>query len=198
MAEFILGVSLGQASEFSAICVLEQSAIESGEERPRNRYGCRFLKRWPLGTTYPTIVSEISKWVGNPPLRDGRLILDGTVVGRPVVDLFRKGNLPVKLEPVTITGGQVEALIHGWYQLPKHILISGVQVLLQERRLQFARSLPETHTLVKELHNYRLDPPKVATDFYDPRQRQNDDLVLALALACWWGERRKREMTWWV
>ena len=70
-------------------------------------------------------------------------------------------------------------------------------VLLQERRLQFARSLPETPMLIKELQNYRTKTTQPTTDLIDIREGQNDDLVLALALACWWGERRKREMMWW-
>ena len=62
--------------------------------------------------------------------------------------------------------------------------ISSVLVLLQERRLQFARSLPETPMLVKELQNYRTKTTQPTNDLIDIREGQNDDLVLALGLGC--------------
>ena len=49
--------------------------------------------------------------------------------------------------------------------------------------------------LIKELQNYRTKTTQPTTDLIDIREGQNDDL--ALALACWWGERRKLEMRWW-
>jgi hypothetical protein len=195
---YILGLDLGQAATRSALCILEQSepAAAAGE-KPVRHYGCRALKRWPLGTSYPAILAEIASWVAAPPLRDGILILGATVAGRPVVDLFRRAKPAVSIYSVVITAGQGEVFTDGGYQVAKVHLISGVQVLLQQRRLRFAQLLPETPTLLKELHNYSFKPPPAPTEIYDPREGQDDDLVLSLALACWWWERRKLEFQWW-
>lgn len=54
----------------------------------------------------------------------------------------------------------------------------------------YASSLPDADLLVKELHNFRT---KVSLNTSDPltawREGQHDDLVLALGLAVWAGER---------
>jgi hypothetical protein len=65
-------------------------------------------------------------------------------------------------------------------------------VLLQQARLQIAQNLPETPMLMQELLNFKVKiDPSTAHDSYSAwREQDHDDLVLALALACWWGEFR--------
>jgi hypothetical protein len=47
--------------------------------------------------------------------------------------------------------------------------------------------------LVKELENFKAKVTVAASDPYELwREGQHDDLVLAVALACWEGERRSR------
>ncbi|HEY7309269.1 MAG TPA: hypothetical protein VH643_07940 [Gemmataceae bacterium] len=68
-------------------------------------------------------------------------------------------------------------------------LISKLQVLLQARRLQVARTLPEAAVLVKELENFRVKITAARPEtFASWREGQHDDLVLAAALAAWLGE----------
>ncbi len=64
--------------------------------------------------------------------------MDGTGVGRPVVDLLRRARLEAILMPVTITGGQTETTDQGFYRVPKRDLIVGLQVVLQRGGLQIA------------------------------------------------------------
>jgi hypothetical protein len=66
-------------------------------------FGCRRLKRWPLGTPYTTVVAEIERLTRKPPLLKAKLVIDGTDVGRPVVDIFRKARLPLTIVPAMIT-----------------------------------------------------------------------------------------------
>ena len=90
MAEYILGLDRGQASDYSALCVLEKNEGPVGPDgKATGVYGCPGLKRWQLGTAYPTIVAELAPLVEKPPLGGAHLVLGATVVGRPVVDLFR-------------------------------------------------------------------------------------------------------------
>jgi hypothetical protein len=182
---YILGLDLGQAADFSALAILEQT-----KQVKANRYGCRGLKRWPLGTSYPAIVAEVAKLVEKLPLKDAKLVIDGSGVGRPVVDMFTKAHLSASIEPVIITAGQSESQADRYHHVAKVILVSSVQVLLQERRLQFAAALTETPILVRELENYRVKVTPAANESFNAREGEHDDLVLALALACWWGERR--------
>ena len=63
--------------------------------------------------------------------------------------------------------------------------------LLQTKRLKIAQSLPMADTLVQELLNFKekIDP-KTAHDSYAAwREGIHDDLVLATAVACWYGEK---------
>ena len=65
-----------------------------------------------------------------------------------------------------------------------------MQVLLQQRRLKIARSLPDAETLVSELQTFRVKVTLAAAETLDAwRENAHDDLVLAVALACWWAER---------
>jgi hypothetical protein len=64
-----------------------------------------------------------------------------------------------------------------------------LQVLLQTGRLKIARALPEAGVLVKEWLACHV---KITTTAHDTdgawRDGAHDDLVLAVALACWYGE----------
>lgn len=75
------------------------------------------------------------------------------------------------------------------YRVPKKDLVSVTQVLLQTGRLKIARALPHAELLARELVNFRsrLAAQTVESQL-DWRERANDDLVLALAIAAWQAE----------
>ena len=77
------------------------------------------------------------------------------------------------------------------YRVPKRDLVAAVQVLLQNGKLRIAPG-EMTDVLVQELINFRVKiDPETAHDSYSAwREKDHDDLVLAVALACWWGSRR--------
>lgn len=195
---FILGLDLGQASDFTALALLRRLAFNLPHEGtpygtiPR-RYDCLAIKRWPLGTSYTEIVASVNKTLERPELAgNSDLIVDATGVGRPVVDMLRKAKLPTKLRPVTITAGASESIAHGYWNVAKIILVSTTNILLQQKRLKFAERMPEVGLLIKELQNYRVKVTAAANETFNAREGQHDDLVLALALACWWGERGRK------
>ena len=67
------------------------------------------------------------------------MVVDGTVVGAPVVDMFRqKGLVPVA---ITITGGDTVTGERGSYRVPKRYLVSTMRVLLQAGLLKVAEEL---------------------------------------------------------
>jgi len=74
--------------------------------------------------------------------------------------------------------------------VPKKELVASLQVLLQTRRLKVAKTLPEAATLVRELETFRVKVTEAANETFGAwREGQHDDLVLAVALAAWMGER---------
>src|SRR5262249_54402372 len=78
----------------------------------------------------------------------------------------------------------------GLYHVPITDLVTCLQLLLQERRLKVPRTLPDADNLVRELTSFRA---QVVLSAEQPsaswREGPQDDLVLAVALACRWAER---------
>jgi hypothetical protein len=71
--------------------------------------------------------------------------------------------------------------------------VSVVQVLLQAERLKIASSLKEASTLTAELLAFKVSISLKRHDSYGNdvgpwRENPHDDLVLAVALAAWYGE----------
>lgn len=151
----------------------------------------RHLKRSPLRTPYGEIITELrgllmADAVGHLPTA---LVVDKTGVGAGVVDYMRdKGLRPT---PVTIHGGN-RVIWEPWHvgggvRVPKRDLVSAVEVLLQNGRLEIAPELEHARLLKQELLNFKVKiDPKTAHDSYEHwREGDHDDLVLAVALAAW-------------
>jgi len=126
---------------------------------------------------------------GAPFYGRAELILDLTGVGRPVADLFNaEGLRPVK---VSITAGDSETLNdHGVWHVAKLLLVSTVQALLHDGRLQIQKDLPEAPVLKVELEDFRASVTDSGRWTFGARSGAHDDLVLALALALWRASRR--------
>ncbi len=157
-----------------------------------NHYAVRHLERFPLGTPYPEIAARLAGLFAAPPLARGVLAVDLTAVGRPVLTLLRRSQIRARLLlPVTVTAGHRAVPDEvGGMLVPKKELVSTLQVLLQARRLKVAPTLPEAQTLTQELANFRMKVTPLANDMLDAwREGPHDDVVLAVALAAWQGER---------
>ncbi len=179
MASFCVGVDLGQACDSTAIVVVERVG-----GTPES-YHVRHAERPPLGTPYPAVVARVAMIAASAPLRGAHsLVVDATGVGRPVVDLFVAAGLrPIG---VTITSGATAIAVGDSHKVPKRDLCSIVQVLLQGRRLKIAAAMAERGALVDELLAFRVKIDGAsARDSYGARGGAHDDLVMALALACY-------------
>lgn len=213
---YILGVDLGQRQDYTALCVLERTGHDTGKTEtygvpsPRgwiddpppmptgpvyeHHHAARHLERLPLGTPYPAQVARVKALhdrlkadTGSAPL----LVVDQTGVGRPVVDMLRAA----ELEPVavTITGGDAVTRDGSDYRVPKRDLVSVVQVLLDSDRLTIAERLKARAVLTAELEAFKVSISLKGHDSYGNdqgmwRENPHDDLVLAVALAAWYGE----------
>ena len=193
--DFVIGVGIGQAREFTAIATFERieeltGKAEEGRWTTRVRYKLPHLERPPLGTPYPVIIKRLQKLIAGLPAH-GRLnvVVDQTGCGRPVVDLMRKEGL--RIIPVTVTTIGVAHFERGTYNLPKRELISNLAILLQSERLKIARALPDAAAHIGELQNFKMTTTPAGNDAYGAwRQSDHDDLLLAGAIACWYAERR--------
>lgn len=207
---FLVGLDIGQLSDPTALAIGEREMVLVDGQRLAPRFLVRFLERVPLRTPYPQMVRGVRQRLtalGEP----ATLLLDATGVGRGVVDLFKepvtaeqheaeaayhpRWRLARVLHPVaiTLTGGaqarQVEGRLDEW-TVPKRDLIMVLQVALQQGRVQVAKALPDAATLVKEAQQFQWRPTKTGDDAYGAwREGQHDDLLLAVAMLVWWGER---------
>ena len=212
MINFYLGLDLGQVNDFTAIAIVEKVKEPTGEQHvwysgngarrrheeevTEERFHLRYLERLPLGAPYPEQVRHVKALLAKPELaKKTQCIVDATGGGRPVVDMLRE----VKVKPlaaVTITGGDTVSRVETGryfepeYRVPKRDLVSTIQVLLQNDRLKIAEGLPLAQILVRELQNFRVKI-SIATghDSYEAwREGDHDDLVLAVAMACWYAK----------
>jgi hypothetical protein len=188
---YYLGLDLGQKRDHTAVAVVERI------DRRRAFQGSafemlvvRYVERMPLGTPYPRIVERVREIVRCEELYgDCALAVDATGVGAPVVDMLRAARLGCDIAAVVITGGERGA---GHGSVPKRDLMAELQVLLETGKLKIGK-LKETGRLVKELVDVRMSMSgagrvRMGAEGYG----EHDDLVIALALACWRAKGRQQ------
>jgi hypothetical protein len=183
-------LDLGQASEYSALVVDVQTARgdpRSLQSPPILHHQILHLKRWLLGTAYTEIVRDVRETYTKMPLVNTALLIDRTGVGRGVYDMFRESGIHATVGGWSITAGRNV----GDGTVPKRDLVAAVQVALGERRLEIAPTLPLADTLAKELELFRVRITDDNNDIFSSiRKCDHDDLVFALAIAVWSGERQ--------
>jgi hypothetical protein len=183
----------------------ERRQVYAAREPVKLEYHVRHLERPALGTSYVDVVERIIALLKS--LGDEELVLavDMTGVGRPVADILKRQleewlevdrNVYLNTAWITITGGDsVTKAEGGGLRVPKRDLASAPLVLMQNKQLKIAEGLQLADTLKRELLNFKVKI-NIATghDSYEAwREGDHDDLVLAVAMACWCGERYLRK-----
>lgn len=208
----IVGLDLGKQADPSALALLQwklptpprispplpcrQPPSEPPIAPVARSYDVPTLKRWPLGTPYTGIVDGVVKFFQTPLLArfPPLLVVDTTGVGEPVCEMVRERMGQAKLEgaicQVTITGGFATTQAGaGIWRVSKKTLVSVLLVLLGNRRLHVASDLPEAATLTRELQTFSVKITPAGNESFESwRERDHDDLVLAVALATWAAE----------
>jgi hypothetical protein len=184
---YLAGLDLGQPSEYTSLAILQRTLSSNPIEK---FFAVRHLERFPLGTSYPAICDRVIDLFDEPPLCNGTLAVDETGVGRAVTDMIRRARPQAIIRPITIIAGHAVVPDDAGWHVPKKELVSVLQVLLQSRRLQVARGLPMAPVLVRELETFRVEISASANEpFASWRERDHDDLVLAVAMPAWVGDR---------
>lgn len=181
---FYIGWDVGQAADYSALCVLE---------RHGQGYLVKHLERRPLDEAYPKQVDHLFGMWFRKPLRDANklLAIDYTGVGRPVYDLVLDRGIGPTVG-ISITGGDTAT----WQddrkraRVPKRDLVSLLQVFAQNNRLKVAQNLKYGPVLAQELQSFKVKiDSRTAHDSYGSwREGEHDDLILSLAVALWAAE----------
>jgi hypothetical protein len=221
---YSVGVDLGQANDPTAIAVLkktiappETAMFSPVGASPSNRtvegsvvYDLVYLKRPKLGTPYDQIAARVADLICElePTGAFGEigqvsLCVDGTGVGRGVVDMLRtefprRPHKPrLDFRAVSVTGSNTSLKKpksrNGYWSVPKKDLVFPAVAAFQQGKIRIAKGIRDRDALVNELKNYRR-ATNIATgnmSFEPWRESDHDDLLFAVCLSLWgWQQRR--------
>lgn len=204
MTCFTIGLDLGQSNDYSALVVAERVltlppgiTLDTYYRNPstvrgadvQEQFHVSAMRRWDLGTPYPSIVEDVTRLCGSDAMRnDALLVVDRSGVGAAVTDLLTERFMAHELTRVppiyaTITGGADR----NGSNIPKADLIAGVTVPLQQNRLVIGSTLALASVIEQELLAFRQKITVSGNTSYDITRRDgHGDLVMALALALAW------------
>lgn len=198
---FFAGLDLGQQNDRTALVVLQRTfpgdrGALRVRPRPEPHYRVGHIERFETGIPYTDMVGQVETAITRDPLkRRTTLVVDATGVGRAVADLFT--HIGRSAKSVTITGGRAANRKGSEWTVPKNLLASTTQTLLETGRLQFSRRVPHTDVLLQEMRDFRVKVSDSGHARFEHREGKHDDLVLATALAAWYAERGARQRKNW-
>ena len=206
---FVVGLDLGKQNDFTALVVndlhtcnrvqyrrtkFEPTAVAVSRRRLCHHQMVN-VHRYPRGTSYPAVNQSVRSIMAQLP---PALVVDGTGVGVPVVDAMREGGLqPIA---VSITAGRdVNERSRVDFTVPKTILASSIDIAMAEDRLGITALAGDSIALKGELQNFRVKITAGGSTTMEAwRESAHDDLVLATALAVWFGERPLPQPAQWL
>jgi hypothetical protein len=110
----------------------------------------------PLGTPYPMVVGRLQALVSLPALAGAALAVDGTGVGRGVLEFLRAGLPRTSITPVIITGGITESRDGSALHVPKVALLSELVVAAESGSLRVAEKMQGADILRREIQRFRV------------------------------------------
>lgn len=194
--KWAVGVDLGQAQDFTAISVIEHRAVRhirhDGFVSPAGEVAdVRFLRRLPLGLSYPQQIGEVQQLLARPPLCDGaELVVDETGCGRPVCDLLN--DVGLKPTRISITAGDTFNASRGGWHVAKSLLVSTLDAALHDGGIRIAAALTEAGPLAEELKDFRRKVSAAGRYSFSARDGATDDLILSISIALWVLTRRPK------
>jgi len=185
-----VGIDLGEAGNHTAVAAVDRQPLAKPIHRRKFRYALRFLEEYELGLHYDKQVLRLAETLNKPVFKGSKVGADYTGAGRPVVQFLRLQRCPVSLFQVLITSGANATFDreNREYHVPKRELVAVVQVLLQTELLSWHPKLTAARKLEKQLGQFKVRLTKAKNETFGAEGRDQDDLVLALAIACWMGE----------
>jgi hypothetical protein len=199
---FLVGLSVGQGAQPTGVAVLERRKPRS--EVPAT-YACRHFRRWLFpATAYPVLVAHLNSILGDARLGGPSLIVEAGPSTKAVLSILRQHRLPVKIYGVEVKTSADDRKVESLWKLGKGTLIETTRQVIQDRRLAFDDKMPQgvitttppAQTIYHALATYPYNEAAMANEAFASRDGEYDDLVLAVALACWCGEKCQRTFEW--
>lgn len=180
---FFAGLDLGKSHDYTALSIVQPAPPQLHVVH---------LHRYPLGTAYTVIASDLASTLARQPLTGATVLgVDATGLGGPFLDLLREKVTTTPIVAITLTGaGRAKWTGQGTARIPKAELARTLQRLVSANRLRMAKGLKEGPVLFEELRRFqvRIDRSGHATYAADFGSGENDDLALSLSYACWLAE----------
>ena len=198
---FTLAADIGQSHDYSAFVILESHlpARHPTGSRRQWRHDVRHVER-VRDLPYPRVIDRIRNLRERLDAERGqrlrsiptRVVIDATGVGKPILDALQDARVP-DVTGVIITAGDSVTPGVGVTRVPKRVLVTGLQLALQQDRLRVADALPFASVLRHELRGFRVAQTstgheRFGNDVASWREAEHDDLVLAVALGVWRAE----------
>ena len=148
----------------------------------------RYLERVPLGTPYPEVVERVRAMTRSAELAGQcQLVVDATGVGRPVVELLQRRGSGMRDHAGDDYGrGHGE---HGARILPGAEAgpdCGAAGAAAERGSCRSRRGYEQGPALVKEMAEMQVKITAEGNEQYGAwREGEHDDLVFAVALACW-------------
>ena len=190
-----IGADIGKSADPTAVIAVEcyrPERLSPREPWPEVRHRIRWIERVPLGTDYPRVVDKIAS-IAETAQANGwgnvAIVLDSTGVGEPVKDMLRR-RTSISLRAITFTGAEKATKVGPYdWNVPKRDLVCALEVVMQTRRVECVPDCPLQQDLNAELSTFDFSISDRGHASFEASSGNHDDLVLALALAVYWGER---------
>lgn len=155
-SRFIISADLGQANDFSAVCVLKDQALPVVDDGrviigPRERtvvFADKFR-----GVSYVDVVNHLIRLCNAPPFGGkSQLVIDGTSIGRVVADMiWDQGH---ELWAIQMTGGQEWSRKGRYVNAGKTALVENLAVMFAAGEIRFAHDCPLRKEIEQDLASF--------------------------------------------
>lgn len=178
--EYFLGLDLGRKQDHSALVIVERS-LRAMNTRYIDAYtkwesflSVRYAKQWKLGTAYGDVAKEVGTIFKKvEALGRSVLVFDQTGVGDAVFEMIREHLRGSNVEGVVIT-----------HEL-KRDMYAAIETNLEQEKLKIPEDCHASRELKQELLTVEIRRVGFGYKYGAFDKDAHDDLVMALALACW-------------
>lgn len=214
--EYLVIVDPGKKRDPTAIMVmrdnyriLDGSPTAGIQDRAQHFYEIVLIEKL-LEVRYTEVCDIVSVICNHTDIKNNHeLLVDGTGVGEPVVDIMREKYLvPI---PIVFTGGNAVNEIYQPFgkvfggsgklqganvlkeiRVPKDDLVTAGQVLIQQRRVNIADGLKFADDFKRQLHAFRGKVNENGVKHEALTEAIHDDLVVCYLMGAWWFTRQRK------
>jgi hypothetical protein len=189
----LCGVDLGKRFDRSACSVVEQQYTGGG----LGHYYVRNLQRFRLGTSYSSVAKALKNMDTQLRLyaaKQGKTpfitwLIEANGVGEGVIEIIERELPNAQLYKVYVTGGINASVDYNEIKLPKSQMLSRLVALYDAGLIHMSKKSRQINAMIDELQSFNINVSESnGHETYGAKIGKHDDMVISLALACWYGQ----------